>query len=91
MKITKITPYAADYEQTSKSKLGRKWVFLKMETDEGIHGWGEVGSSVAVSENFMATAIKEVSENLIGENPMDTDRLWNKIFRLFYTITISFI
>jgi L-alanine-DL-glutamate epimerase-like enolase superfamily enzyme len=66
MKITKITPFAAEYGQTSKSKLGSKWIFLKMETDEGIHGWGEVGSPAAVSENFMATAIKEVSENLIG-------------------------
>ena len=73
MKITDIKIYAAEYAQTSKSLTNKKWVFLKMETDEGIHGWGEVGSSVNVSENFMATAIKEVSPQLIGENPMDID------------------
>ena len=56
---------------------------LKMETDEGFYGWGEVGTSVNVSENFMATAISEVTPQLIGENPMDIDRLWNKIFRMF--------
>ena len=83
MKITDIKIYAAEYAQTSKSLTNKKWVFLKMETDEGIHGWGEVGSSVNVSENFMATAIKEVSPQLIGENPMDIDRLWNKLFRMF--------
>ena len=83
MKITDIKIYAAEYAQTSKSPTNKKWVFLKMETDEGIHGWGEVGSSVNVSENFMATAIREVSPQLIGENPMDIDRLWNKLFRMF--------
>ena len=83
MKITDIKIYAAEYAQTSKSLTNKKWVFLKMETDEGINGWGEVGSSVNVSENFMATAIKEVSPQLIGENPMDIDRLWNKLFRMF--------
>ena len=83
MKITDIKIYAAEYAQTSKSPTNKKWVFLKMETDEGIHGWGEVGSSVNVSENFMATAIKEVAPQIIGENPMDIDRLWNKIYRMF--------
>ena len=42
MKITDIKIYAAEYAQTSKSLTNKKWVFLKMETDQGIHGWGEV-------------------------------------------------
>ena len=83
MQITDISIYAGEYAQTSKSKTNKKWVFVKMETDEGFHGWGEVGTSVNVSENFMATAIREVTPQLIGENPMDIDRLWNKIFRMF--------
>ena len=83
MKITDISIYAGEYAQTSRSKTNKKWVFVKMETDEGFYGWGEVGTSVNVSENFMATAIREVAPQLIGENPMDIDRLWNKIFRMF--------
>ena len=73
MKITDISIYAGEYAQTSRSKTNKKWVFLKMETDEGFYGWGEVGTSVNVSENFMATAIREVTPQLIGENPMDID------------------
>ena len=83
MRISNVSTYAAEFKQNSKTPTNKKWIFLKIETDEGIYGWGEVGSSAAVSENFMATAIKEVSNQFIGENPMDTDRLWNKLFRLF--------
>ncbi len=31
MKITKLTTYV----------VPPRWCFLKIETDEGIHGWGE--------------------------------------------------
>ena len=60
-----------------------KWIFLKIDTDEGISGWGEVGTSAKISEKLMSTAVKEVEYQIIGENPMDTDRLWNKLYRLF--------
>ena len=55
MKITDIKIYAAEYAQTSKSLTNKKWVFIKVETNEGIHGWGEVGSSVNVSEELEKT------------------------------------
>jgi len=86
MKITKISTFAAPYSLGSGPALtgtNEKWIFLKIETDEGITGWGEIGNPAAISESFMATAVNEVEGQFIGENPMDIDRLWNKLFRLF--------
>ena len=85
MKVTNIKPYAAHFISTSKSSHShpKKWVFIKIETDEGIYGWGEIGTGSSVSENLMSTAVKEVSELFIGENPMDIERLWHKLFRKF--------
>ncbi len=85
MKITNITPYSAEFTSQSKSSLShpKKWVFVKIDTDEGIHGWGEIGTGSSVSEKLMSTAVNEVTELFIGENPMDTERLWHKLFRKF--------
>ena len=85
MKITSIKPYSAQFISQSRSSHShpKKWVFIKIETDEGIYGWGEIGTGSSVSENLMNTAVKEVSELFIGENPMDIERLWHKLFRKF--------
>ena len=85
MKITNIKPFAAQFISLSKSAEShpKKWVFVKIETDEGIHGWGEIGTGSSVSEKLMSTAVNEVTDLFIGENPMDTERLWHKLFRKF--------
>ena len=38
MNITDIKPFVMWAEGS-----GRNWMFVKVETDEGIHGWGEGG------------------------------------------------
>ncbi len=86
MKITNISTFSAEYSMGSGRALtgtNSKWIFLKIDTDEGITGWGEVGTSASISEKLMSTAVKEVEGQFIGENPMDIDRLWNKLYRFF--------
>ncbi len=43
MKITKITTY----------RLPPRWMFLKIETDEGVVGWGEpvIAKSASIPSN----------------------------------------
>lgn len=56
-----------------------RWLFLKIETDEGITGWGE-----PVIEGKAATvkaAVVELMEYLIGKNPMDIEHHWNTMYR----------
>jgi galactonate dehydratase len=56
-----------------------RWLFLKIETDEGIAGWGE-----PVIEGKAATvkaAVDELMENLIGKNPMNIEDHWNMMYR----------
>jgi galactonate dehydratase len=56
-----------------------RWLFLKIETDEGITGWGE-----PVIEGKAATvkaAVDELMEYLIGKNPMDIEDHWNVMYR----------
>ncbi|HEY0771272.1 MAG TPA: galactonate dehydratase, partial [Sphingobacteriaceae bacterium] len=56
-----------------------RWLFLKIETDEGITGWGE-----PVIEGKAATvkaAVIELMENLVGKDPMNIEDHWNVMYR----------
>jgi galactonate dehydratase len=56
-----------------------RWLFLKIETDEGITGWGEPiieGKAATVK-----TAVGELMQNLIGKDPMDIEGHWNLMYR----------
>ncbi len=69
MKITKHTLYL----------VPPRWLFLKIETDEGISGWGE-----PVIEGKAATvkaAVDECMEHLSGCDPMKIEDHWNTLYR----------
>ncbi|WP_343700863.1 galactonate dehydratase [Chitinophaga sp.] len=56
-----------------------RWLFLKIETDEGITGWGEPvieGKAATVK-----TAVDELMEYLIGKDPMHIEDHWNVMYR----------
>jgi len=69
MKITKMETFI----------VPPRWLFLKIETDEGITGWGE-----PVVEGRAATveaAVKELSEYLIGKDPLKIEDHWQVMYR----------
>ncbi|KQU60157.1 D-galactonate dehydratase [Bacillus sp. Leaf406] len=56
-----------------------RWLFLKIETDEGITGWGE-----PVIEGKAATvkaAVEELMQTLIGKDPARIEDHWNMMYR----------
>ncbi len=56
MKITKLTTY----------RLPPRWMFLKIETDEGVVGWGE--PVIEGRARTVEAAVHELGEYLIGGN-----------------------
>ena len=56
-----------------------RWHFLKITTDEGIVGWGE--PIVEGRARTVAMAVKELEPVLIGQNPLEIERLWTEIYR----------
>lgn len=69
MKITKLTTY----------EVPPRWLFLKVETDEGIIGWGEpVLEGRAAS---VAAMVDELSDYLIGKDPRNVEGLWTDMYR----------
>ena len=69
MRITKFKLY----------QVPPRWLFLKIETDEGISGWGEPvieGRAATVK-----TAVSELMENLLGKDPLTIEDHWNVMYR----------
>jgi len=73
MKITGIKNYSiADSD-------GRSYFIVKVETDEGIYGLGEVG--IRWWGAAIEKAVEHLSEIVIGQDPFSTERLWQHMFR----------
>lgn len=73
MKITTVTPFVM-WNQDA----GRNWLFVKVETDQGVHGWGEgslVNQTMAIAES-----VRQISPQVIGQDPARIERLWQIMF-----------
>jgi galactonate dehydratase len=73
--------YATADSPTAKRDVGaragsRNWLFLKVYTDAGITGVGECSGWPRVVER----AVQDLSTLLVGEDPANIERLWQKMF-----------
>jgi galactonate dehydratase len=60
----------------------RNQLIIKIETDAGIHGWGESGLSGR--ELAVAGALQHYREILVGQDPMNIGYLWQLLYRSQY-------
>ncbi len=60
----------------------RHQLIIKIETDEGIHGWGESGLSGR--ELAVMGALRHYRELIIGRNPFDIGAIWQDLYRSQY-------
>ncbi len=60
-------------------KDGRGYFIVKVETDEGIYGLGEVG--IRNWGRAIEQAINHLSQIVVGQDPFSTERLWQHMFR----------
>ncbi|MFC0214922.1 galactonate dehydratase [Paenibacillus chartarius] len=60
-------------------KVPPRWLFLKVETDEGITGWGE--PVVEGKADTVAAAVKEMSGHIIGQDPMRIEDMFQVLYR----------
>ncbi len=56
-------------------------VLIRVNTDEGISGWGEIGLAYGKGWRAGLGMVQDLSEVIIGEDPMNTERIWETLFR----------
>ncbi len=60
----------------------RPQCLVKVETDAGIHGWGESG--LTSREEAVAAAVGHFRELVIGADPMARGAIWQRLYRSQY-------
>jgi galactonate dehydratase len=75
MRITAIKAYPA--------WVGiRNQLLVKVETDDGVHGWGEAGLSGR--EKAVIGALEHYAQFAVGRDPMRPGALWQEMYRSQY-------
>ena len=69
MKIVRLSTYHA----------APRWLFVKIETDEGITGWGE--PVIEGRSRTVEAAVHELGDYLIGKDPARINDLWQTLYR----------
>ena len=69
MKITRLTTFL----------VPPRWLFVRIDTDEGISGWGE--PVVEGRAHTVAAAVEELSDYLVGKDPRHIEDHWNVMYR----------
>ena len=59
-----------------------RWLFLKVETDEGICGWGE--PVVEGHAHTVKAAVEELSGYLVGQDPLRIEDHWQVMYRSYF-------
>lgn len=72
MKITRLSTY----------RVAPRWMFLKIETDEGLAGWGE--PVLEGRARSVEAAVHELGDTLIGQDPRRINDHWQSMYRAHF-------
>ena len=75
MKITDIKVYIMDAYRTN-------WTFIKVETDEGLYGWGE--ASLGTQEMALKGCVEDLKRLMLGRDPLQIERMRFEVYRDIY-------
>ena len=94
MKITQVEPILLRGEQAYRATAGGEeasdngdWqLIVRVVTDAGLTGWADVETlapaavAVIAGQGMAVLGFKTLSELLIGENPLDVEPLWDRMY-----------
>lgn len=60
-------------------KVPPRWLFLKIETNEGFYGWGE--PVIEGRADTVGACVKELMEYLLDKDPLRIEDHWNVLYR----------
>jgi hypothetical protein len=60
-------------------KVPPRWLFLRVETENGVVGWGE--PNIEGYSDTVGAAVTEMMGSVIGQDPSRISYIWQKLFR----------
>jgi 2-dehydro-3-deoxyphosphogalactonate aldolase len=79
MKVTRLETLLLD--NVPPYRGGRKWLFIKLHTDEGIVGLGERVTGGVTDLGSQIALLHELADQfVIGQNPFNVELIWQRMF-----------
>ena len=75
MKISDVKIYTLDSYRMN-------WAFIKVETDDGLYGWGE--ASLGTNELALEGMIADLKRLIVGRNPLEIEKMCFEVYRDIY-------
>ena len=69
LKVLRINP----------KQRGANWLFVKIETDSGIHGIGE--GSLQRKDAALTAELEDLRRFLVGKDPFQIEHIWTSLYR----------
>ena len=81
MKIVSVDVMQVPSGNAGASRGDWRPVIVRINTDEGISGFGEVGLAYGKGWRAGFGMVQDFAEVIIGEDPMNIEKIWETIFR----------
>lgn len=81
MKITKVTVLHIHNVRTHKGETGQRPIIVKVDTDAGVYGLGEVGMAYGTGGRAAVGMVLDYSRKIIGMDPMNSEAIWEKLLK----------
>lgn len=78
MKITSVDVY--QIKHNGDYSLWKP-ILCRINTDEGIYGWGEAGVAYGSGSRAAFGMIQDLAEKIIGMDPMNNEVIWDKLYK----------
>lgn len=88
LKITNVETIPLSYRYTDEeiwqcpgwTKLQRNAILVRITTNKGIYGIGEIGESSSIPQSLANIVEERFKPMLIGEDPYNIERIWKKMY-----------
>lgn len=80
MKITSVDIMIAQSKMIAFSRP----VLCRINTDSGLYGYGEAGTTFILGSDSTFTMLKEMASRIIGMDPIKNEVIWNHLFQTCY-------
>ena len=82
MKITAVKAIPSAPDEARKGYGTRNYIYVKVETDEGLVGWGEA----TIGPLSVANMVEEFGRLLVGKDPSRIEEHWQTLYHHFQNV-----
>jgi L-alanine-DL-glutamate epimerase-like enolase superfamily enzyme len=80
MKVGRVNAFAVRYPEPNNDGKVRSLTLVKIETDDGVVGWGEAITGAQATSLAVAFVVeRRLAPMIVGEDPRDVPHLWQQL------------